>query len=94
MGKKIEITQENLPIILAFLARKINAIDGITACVKMSKSNKPYIFVKTKISKYVVVYYFTHKNYKAFNDDGSISYTFYKASELYNHFMLEQWFEE
>lgn len=92
--KKIEITESNLPIVLAFLGRKINAIEGVTAGVKMSKKQIPYIYVKTKNSKYVVVYYFLHKNYKAFDLSDDTSYIFHKASELYNFFMLEQWFEE
>ena len=35
MAKKLEITQDNLPIILAFLSKKIKAIPDTNDCVKM-----------------------------------------------------------
>ena len=94
MAKKLEITQDNLPIILAFLSKKIKAIPDTSACVKMSKTHRPYIFVKTKNNKYAVIYYFTHKNYKIFDLENNTSYNFSTAKEMYNYFLLDQWFEQ
>ena len=92
-NKKIVITQDNLPIIVAFLSKKIKAIPDIEASVRMSKSHRPYIFVKTKTRKYVVLYYFTYKNYKIYDLQDNTFCNFKSAKEMYNYFLLDQWFE-